>query len=128
RSVMEIRRARRQPAENGTFELADIGALSGDQRASWIGDLKHLPGKRPLLAGQGEYRQTGDVEHRRALGTRIGDTDVERRLDGVVAHIGCVVAGAAESRIARDPEGVVEARNTRDVDVSRVEHLFTPRD
>ena len=46
----------------------------------------------------------------------------------MVAHIGRVVAGAAESRNARDAEIVVEARNSDDVDVGIVEHILAARD
>ena len=46
----------------------------------------------------------------------------------MIAHVGRVVAGAAESRKARDAEIGVEARNSGDVDGGVVEHLLTARD
>jgi hypothetical protein len=56
RAVVEIRSPRGEPTQNWAFQLPDVGALSGNQRAARIGDLEHLPGERPLRAGQGEYR------------------------------------------------------------------------
>ena len=46
----------------------------------------------------------------------------------MVANIGRIVAGAAKSRNSRDPERIVEARDARNVDGRRVEHLFAARD
>src|SRR5579872_4627131 len=127
RTVVEVWRSRREPTQNGALDLADIGALSGDQRASRVGDLEYLAGERPLRAGQGEHGQSGDVERWRAFCACIGDADIERRLDGMIADIGRVVASAAESRKVFDPKRIVDARNARNVDVRRVEHLLAAR-
>jgi len=128
RTVVEIRCARGEPAQNGPLDFADISALPGDQGTSRIGNPKNLPGERPLPAGQGEHRQTGNVENRRALRPRVGDPDVERRLEGMVADIGRIVTGATESGKARDAKRIVEARNACNVDVGRIEQLFATGD
>ena len=87
---------------------------------------KDLPCERPLRARQREDRQSRNVEDRRLLAPASANADVERRLDRMVADVGRVVAGAAESRNARDVEIVVEARNSGDVDVG-VLNTSSPR-
>ena len=43
-AVVEIRRARRQAAQDRSLQLADIGAFASDQGAAGVGNLKYLPG------------------------------------------------------------------------------------
>ena len=100
RTIVEVRRARSEPAQDRTFEPADILALAGDHGAAWVGHFVDLSGERAFreIAGQREHRQPGNVEHRRLLVAGIGNANVERRLDRMVADIRRVVAGAAECR------------------------------
>jgi hypothetical protein len=93
---MEIRRPCRQPAQDRTLGLADIGAVAADHRAADVGDLKGLAGQRPGGAQHREYWQPGDVEYRRGERAGIGNPDIQGRLDRMIAGIRRVVAGPAE--------------------------------
>ena len=62
--VVEIRCARRQPAQDRSFRLADIGAFAGDHRATDVRHLEDLTGKRPAVhqtvnTGSPERSSTG---------------------------------------------------------------------
>ena len=125
---MEIRRARREPAQNRSFQAADVLAQAADHGLAGVGDRVDRAGQRTLRAGQREHRQSRNVEDRRLIGAGVGNADVERHLDRMVAHVGRVVAGAAKSRNAREVKIVIEARNPGDVDRRVVEHLLAARD
>src|SRR5262249_12897974 len=96
RTIMEVGRPRGEPTEDGSFDLADVSTLAGNHRAAWICDHECLSGKRAFGAFQREHRQSGDVKRRRLVGSGIGDADVQRRLDRMIADIRCVMAGATE--------------------------------
>ena len=51
-AVVEVRRARRQSAQDGSLDLADVGALSRNDCTAWIGYRKGLPRKRTAIALQ----------------------------------------------------------------------------
>ena len=87
---MEIRRTGRQSAQDRSFELPDIRALSGHQRATWIARCNRLPGR---VAHDCEQWQVGRSPR------CVGDTDVERRRKRVVAHARRVMA---RPTVARD--------------------------
>src|SRR5262249_43612613 len=110
-----------------SLDLADVGTLAGNESTARIGHHKGLPRMWTAVALQGENRQSRNIEGRGTVGTGIGDADVQRRLDRMIAHIGRVVAGAAESRNNRPVERVIEAADARDVDLGGVEHLLTAR-
>ena len=57
RTVMEVRRARRQPAQNRSFDFADIGTFAADHGAADVCDLKRLPRQWPGGAPKREDRQ-----------------------------------------------------------------------
>jgi hypothetical protein len=76
---------------------------------------------------QSENWQPRNVEGRRGVGSRIGDADIQRRLDRMISDVGRVMAGATKSGNAGDLENVVEAPNSGDVDFCRVEDLLTAR-
>src|SRR5215469_9384561 len=121
---MKIWGARRKPAQNRSLEPADVLALAADHGLSCVGDFVDLAGQRTLHAGQGEHRQSRNVEKGRRLGAGIRDTDIQRCLHRMVADIGRVVTGAAEPRNAREIEIVVKARDASNVDRGVVEHLL----
>src|SRR4029077_19877755 len=85
RAVVEIGRARRKTAQDGSFDFPDIGAFAGDHGTADIGDLEVPAGQWAGGALNPEYRQSRDIEARRAQRPGIGDADVERRLHRVVA-------------------------------------------
>ena len=89
RTVVKIRRPRREAAQDRSFEPTDILAFAGDHRASRIGYLIDLSGERALAerAGDREHRQTGNIEYRGGFFARIGNTDVEGRLYRMMADI-----------------------------------------
>ncbi len=72
RTIVEVGRARGQTAKDRTFELPDVGTLSGDEGASWVGGLNRLRrvGQGPGGADQGVERLV-----RRSPGG-VGDPDV----------------------------------------------------
>src|SRR5262249_5234096 len=106
-AVVKIGGARGQSTQDRSLDLAEVGALTGNQRTARVRHHKGLPRMRTILALQGENRQPGNIERRRTTSSGIGDADVQGRLDGVIAHIGSVVAGAAESRNGRQVERVI---------------------
>src|SRR5260370_5251519 len=126
-AIVKVRRTRRQPAQDGSLDLADVGALAGNQCTARIGHHKSLPRMWTLIALQGEDRQSRNIERRRTVGAGIGDADVQGRLDGMIAHVGRVVAGAAEPRDARQVEDIIETSDPGDVDLRGVEHFLAAR-
>ena len=124
---MKIRGPQIKPAQNRAYQPADILALAADHGAAGICDHVSPPCERALRASQRENTWPGNVENRRTIGARIADADVERCLDGMIAHHGCVVTAAAESRNARDVQVVVAARNTRGNKFCVVEQFFAAR-
>jgi hypothetical protein len=128
RTVMEVWRARRQPAPDQPFDFADIGAFAADHGATNIGDLKRLPSQRAGGAPQREYRQSRDMQSRWALHPGVGNTDIERRLDGMVTGVGRIVTRAAEPADTGPVEHVVRSVYAGDIDRSAVEELLAARD
>src|SRR6516225_1720954 len=48
RAIVEVRRPRSQPPQDGPFDLANIGAMPGNQSTTRISDHEDLSGKWPL--------------------------------------------------------------------------------
>ena len=128
RAVVEIGRARRQATQDWSFQFADIGAISADHGAANIGHLKSLSRQRPGGAPEREDRQPRDVQGRRALLSGICDTDVQRRLNRMVAGTGRIMAGAAESGNTRQVEQIIQPIHPGDIDRNAVEDLLTAGD
>ena len=98
---MKIRGPRNKPAQNRAFQPADILALAADHGAAGICNQASPACERALRASQRASWWPGNVENRKTIGARIADADVERCLDGMIAHFWCVMGAAAESRNAR---------------------------
>src|ERR1700719_1545032 len=81
RAVVEIGGARGQSPQSEPFDLADVGAVSRNQCAARIGDDISVSFEPTCRACEGENRQSGNVEGRKALGSGIGNADVQWRLD-----------------------------------------------
>src|SRR5260221_5721073 len=108
RAVMEIRRPRRQRAEDRSLEPADILPLAGDQRASRIGDLDRSERRRRVP--ERVKRQIGRAAR------RVGQADVERGRDRMIAGAWRVVTCRARSVQYGDAQVIVEALDTGDPD------------
>ena len=92
---MEVGSARSESAQDRSLESTDVLAFAGNHGAARIRHFVDLTSEQTLRACQGEHGQPGDVEHRRFFLARIGDSDVERCLDRMVADIRRIVAGDA---------------------------------
>src|SRR6266436_4717371 len=128
RAVVEVGCSRRQPAQYRSLELADVGALPGDQGTTRVGYLEYLPSQWPRCAPDRKDRQSLDVQRRRAVLPGIGDADVQWCLDRMVPDIGRIVAGAAEAGDARLIERVIQPGNSGNVDLRAVEQLLAAGD
>src|SRR5277367_5945676 len=121
---MKVRRTRRQAAQNRTFGFADIHAVAADQCSTRISHVEDLACQRSRVTFQSEDRQTTYVEGGRE---RVGDADIQRRLNRMIANVGSVVAGAAKAWNVRYPGDIVETRNVLDSDGACVEELLAAR-
>ena len=127
---MKIGGARGEATQDRSLESTDVLALAADHGASRVGYFIDLSGERTVfeLAGDCEDRQASNVEDWRSFLAGIGNADIKRCLDRMVADIRRVVAGAAEARDGFDVEVIVEAGNASDVHSRVVEQLFAARD
>ena len=102
-TVVEVRRAGGKAAEDRSLELADMCELAVNQ------GLTEIRGRLAVVAGLSVHqlayldpRQVAHVEPAHILGrvsrAEIAGPDVQRRREGMVAHIRRVVAGAAGPR------------------------------
>src|SRR5208282_4076789 len=130
-AVLEVRRPRRQSAQNRSLHLSNIRALSADERFAQIGHGKRIPRAERAGGGtgHGEDRQPGNVECRRSRGR---DPDIDRELLRMVPDVGRIMAGAtgpddrvSAERIARKQVEPVYAANR---DRLAVEQYFAARD
>src|SRR5258706_12508459 len=92
-AVVKVRGACRQSAQDGTFDLANVGALAGNHCTARIGHHKSLPCKRTLLALQGEDRQSRNIARWRTVGAGVGDAGVQGGLDRMMTEVGRVWPG-----------------------------------
>ena len=104
RTIVEIRRAGGEASEDRSLESTDVLALAADHGAAGIGYLVDLSGERAGFAGDRKDRQTSNVEDWWCFFAGIGNANVERRLDRMVADVRRVVAGAAKARNGLDIE------------------------
>ena len=120
RSVVEIGRARREPAQDRSFEPADILAFAGDHGAARVGDLVDFAGERAVL------ELACDREHRaapkyRALGACCRRHRARRYPSGALTEWWPTFG--ASWQVPQNPEMwstvelIVEAGNARDVDL-----------
>ena len=125
---MEIGSSRCQSSQNRSLDLADIGALTGNQCPAGVGDDKALSCQGPRRATRHEYRQPGNVQCRGTVGARIGDADIEGRLDGMITDVWGVMTGAAKTRNTLDSKHVIKTPDTGNVDLRCVEKRLSARD
>ena len=62
RAIVEVRRPCSEPPENGSFDLADVGAIAGNQCTSRVSDHETLTGQGTRGAPKREHRQSGNIE------------------------------------------------------------------
>jgi hypothetical protein len=80
-------------------------------------EINALSCQGPGGATQREYRQSRNVQCRGTVGARIGDADIEGRLDGMITDVWGIMAGAAKTGNTRGSKHVIEAPDTRNVDL-----------
>src|SRR5262249_44481850 len=113
-AVVKVGRAGGEAAEYGALELADVLPLAGEQRAAGVGCFAGLA--RGLVA-------EGIQRHVRRADAVVGQADVDRQGDGVVADVGRVMAGGAGAADRAHAEVVVQAADAGDVNADVVEQL-----
>ena len=122
---MEIRRPGGEPTQNRSLELADVCPLAGFHGSTGIGRLDHFAGCDALQRIE---------RHIRGAARCIGQADVQRRLDRMIAGVRRVVARRARPRERighRDAirKGlVVQTGDAGDHDRFRVEDLLAAGD
>ena len=127
-AIVEIGYARGQPTQCGNLDLADVGAVSRDEGAAWIGDGELLLCQGPGRALQGKEGQSGNVESGWRMRPGIGDANILQSLHRAIAYIWRVVAGATGAGYDFLIEGVVEPRHAGDEDRLGIEDYFAARD
>ena len=119
RAVVEIWSAGREAAQDRTFDLADIGPLAGDEGTAGIGRFQRLA--RGFI-DQGIKGQVGGPAR------SIGQADVERHGDRVVADIGSIVAGGTSPVDQGRLQLVVETGDADDRDWLGIEKYLAAYD
>src|SRR5215831_11821635 len=119
RAVVKIGHPARETPQDRAFQPPDVFPQSGAEGATRIGGrLDFVRG----LVWQSNYRKVAHVER----AAEIAYSDVQRRRDGMVPHIGRIVARAARAKYRRQVQIIIQSRNSRDVDWLRIEqHLAT---
>src|SRR5271154_6209759 len=88
---MEVRRARRKSSQNRPFEFSDVRTMAGDEGAAGVSGLD----------GGSVVAQDGEQRKIRRAPRRVGDADIQRRRERMIADIRSAVASSAESRNGR---------------------------
>lgn len=127
-AIVEIGCARSQPTQCGNLDLADVGAVSGNEGATWVGDGELLLCQGPGHALQHKDGQSGNVESGGCMLPGVGDANILRSLHRTIAYIWRVVAGATGAGYDFLIEGVVEPRHASDEDGLGIEDRFAARD
>jgi hypothetical protein len=117
--VVEVRGARGQAAQNRPLEPPDVLPLAADQRPAGVGGLHRLAAAP--VAQRVQW-------HVGCPPRGVGQPEVQRRLDRVVAHVRRVMAGGAGAGDARGIQLVVEALDPGDRDRMGVEERLAVRD
>src|SRR5579864_6368523 len=91
RSVVEVRRAGSEPAQDGAFDLADVCPEAGYESTAGIGGL-HDRSRR--VVSERKHWQIAQIQR----AGQVANPNVQRRWKGMVAHIGTVMASSAGAR------------------------------
>src|SRR6266702_2321810 len=133
---MKIRGACGETAQDRSLDLAHVVEFSVDQGLAEVGGGLAVARRRRRVRGQIQFahcdaRQVADIQASQTSGRArswVASPDVQRRREGMIAHIWRIVAGAASSlKRATGREIVVDPSYTGNVDGPGIENELTTR-
>src|SRR6266568_1706902 len=133
---MKIRGACGETAQDRSLDLAHVVEFSVDQGLAEVGGGLAVARRRRRVRGQIQFahcdaRQVADIQASQTSGRArswVASPDVQRRREGMIAHIWRIVAGAASSlKRATGREIVVDPSYTGNVDGPGIENELPAR-